>query len=800
MTEGRGTVRSSMPLIALGLLVILLSSCSSGRIAPANANKAPFDPVTGLADYVNTSIGTGSGGKIVGDVSTFPGADVPFGMVQWSPDTVNPNPLQPVAGGYLYQAHTITGLSLNHLSGAGCAQYGNFSFMPYPGTPHVSPASDPSKYYASFSHSNEKASPGYYRVYLKDHISVRVSATTRTGVGMFGFPAGKPATLLIDTSASQTAVAGSAVQVRGNDLITGWVTTGHFCSSDSTYTAYFAAQFKQDFTSFGTWNGPAVNQGSRNAQGTSTGVYLNFGHPTADSPVTVNVDVGLSYTSVAGALANLKAAADGWNIKRVATAATRKWNKMLSRIQVSGGTSKEKTVFYTALYHSLLFPSVFSDANGEYLGFDGKLHTARSAPQYTNYSGWDIYRSEIPLLTLIAPHQLDGMVTSLLRDASQGGWLPRWPVANQYTGIMGGDSADLIIADAYAMGARSFNAAQALQDMVKGATLPGTGPDGYVERPGLAEYLKLGWVPESASLAKQTSSTTQDSASLTLEYATDDFGIYTLAKSLGQNAIARQFLARSGNWRNLLDPVDSMIVPRAANGAFPSGWPAGSFTLAKALESVHIQGVGQMGFQEGDSAQYTWAVPQDIAGLVQSIGGRQVALHRLSQFFTHLNAGPISQYDWAGNEPTLEVPWIGDYVGAPWLTQKVTHEIVNRFYTDSPGGEPGNDDLGAMSSWAVWAMMGMYPETPGTSTLVLGSPFFAKIRLTLPDGRSINIHAPDAGIGRPYVKSLSVNGHSYNKTYLSSNTVRDGASLSFTLSSNPDRSWATTPSSAPPSY
>ncbi len=788
-----------MLFAAVGVVALLLASCSASSTTQASVYlvKAPNGP----AGYVNPFIGTGSGGKVVGDIQDFPGADVPFGMMQWSPDTVDPNPLQPSVGGYLYKSHVITGFSLNHLSGAGCLQYGNFPFMPFGGILKSSPAVDPSLYDASFATSSERAFPGYYRVILHNHLSVRLSAGRRTGVGEFGFPSGGQATMLLNTAGSEMPVSASGVEVAGNNTVTGWVTSGHFCSASNSYTAYFAAKFSRDFKSFGTWNAASLDQGSRsysNSNGGSSGAYVNFGK--CKSRCIVSVDVAISYTGIQGALANLAHAHNGWNLERVVHKAVDSWNSMLSRIQVSGGTRTEKTVFYTALYHSLLFPSLFSDANGQYIGFDGKLHTAHSYPQYTNFSGWDIYRSEIPLLSLIAPHQVDGMVTSLIRDAEQGGWLPKWPVANQYTGVMGGDSADLIIADAYAMGARSFNTAQALQYMIKGATVPGVGPNGYLERPGLSSYIQLGWVPSSSSLAKESSSMSEDGASITLEYAIDDFGIYTLASSLGDSSAASQFLARSNDWSNLIDPADHMIVPRAANGSFPPNWPAGSMALANALATIHIQGVGQLGFQEGDSTQYTWAVPQNIAGLVQAIGGRSVAQSRLIAFFKHLNAGPTAPYDWTGNEPTLEVPWIGDYVGMPWLTQKVTREIVNRFYTDTPGGEPGNDDLGAMSSSAVWAMIGMYPETPGTATLVLGSPLFPKISFKLPDGRSMQISAKGAGARSPYVKSLSLNGHGYTKTFLPSSVIDTGARLSFSLTSRADTSWGSAPGSAPPSY
>jgi predicted alpha-1,2-mannosidase len=335
------------------------------------------------------------------------------------------------------------------------------------------------------------------------------------------------------------------------------------------------------------------------------------------------------------------------------------------------------------------------------MGFDDKVHHVQPGHnQYADYSDWDIYRSEVPLLSTIDPSIASDMATSLVNDAAQGGALPKWPVANGYTGVMNGDSSDPILADAYAFGARDFNASAALADMVKGADgTSAVGQGWFVERPNAAAYIADGYVPNVGS---DSISPVPNGASETLEYALDDFAISRLAGDLGQHSTAATFTGRSQNWANVFDTADGYVEPRDATGAFPTGPAVPTLT-----------GFGQDGFQEGNAAQYTWMVPQDLKGLIQGLGGDQAAAARLDTFFSQLNAGPNAPYEWAGNEPSLDTPWTYDSVGEPWKTQQVVQEIASQLYSLTPGGEPGNDDLGAMSSWYVWASLGVYPQTPG---------------------------------------------------------------------------------------
>ncbi len=794
---------------------VVQGSCLAGvlaftmTIAPALATgsgASPSEPSGSSSDpaaYVNPFIGTGVGPGWTGATATFPGADLPSGMVQWSPDTPTTNPELGVSGGYYYPLDTIDGFSLDHLSGAGCSALEDFPVLPFAGTVSVSPFTDPALYQPTFSHTDESASPGSYAVTLSNGVKVELTVTDRTGIGRFTFPAGVTPSILVDPEVGEGGFASGSVSVNGDDALSGSEVSGDFCSDPGSYTAYFSAQFQSPFHTEGTWEAGVLSTGDGQASGTAPGTYATFA-PSAHGPTTITMKVGLSYTSAADASGNLRAEQPGWNFDAVRQAATKTWNAALSRIVVTGGTEEQRRVFYTALYHSLLFPSLLSDDNGDYPGLDGRVHVARGSPQYTNISGWDVYRSQVPLLAMLEPKTADGLVSSLVRDAKQdGGFLPRWEFVDLSENDMGGDSADPIIADAYAFGARGYDAKAALAAMVAGAdtTAPPPTPNSYVERPGLVSYLTDGFVAsEDVGVAPQTSSLSPDMASLTLEYGTDDFSISRLAQALDDGSIASRFLQRSQGWRQLFDPSTGLIAPKSTDGTVPTGWPESGFTLTNTLAAHGITGVGQWGFQEGDAAQYTWMVPQDLAGLITDLGGNVAATRKLEQYFSQLNAGPTAPYDWAGNEPDLEAPFEGDYMSAPWLTEKTTTEILDRFYTDAPDGEPGNDDLGAMSSWAVWSMLGLYPETPGTTVLATTSPTFTSATVHLGDGKVLTIHTtkerPDAG----YVSSMTVDGRTWNRPWLAANMAIAGGTVDETLSTRASNGWGDAPGDAPPSF
>jgi predicted alpha-1,2-mannosidase len=526
------------------------------------------------------------------------------------------------------------------------------------------------------------------------------------------------------------------------------------------------------------------------ATGIGSGAWVTF-DTTAQPAVTMKVAV--SYVSTADAWANLNAEDPGWSTAGVAGRTYAQWNQLLSRIKIGGGTAAQQTEFYTALYHSLLDPSTFSDVNGDYIGFDNQIHTLPPGQtQYANFSGWDIYRDEVPLLALIAPQQTSQMMSSLLNDQAQGGWLPKWPLANDYTGVMNGDASDQMLADAYAFGARGFDANAALAAMVKGATVVPAqsqlGQGWYTERPDLSSYESLGYVPNTQ---QSSLSPVDNGASETLEYASADFAISRLAAALGDSPTESAFLNRSQNWTNIFNTATGYIEPRDGSGQFPELGP----------DQYGLSSFGQDGFQEGNAAQYSWMVPQNLGGLISAMGGDSAVIGRLDTFFTQLNAGPNAPYMWAGNEPSLGIPWVYDYAGAPYKTEQIVHELLTQVYADSPGGEPGNDDLGAMSSWYVWSSLGMYPQTPGTAVLDIGAPIFPLAQFSIPGRPSVTISAPGATTSS-YIQAMTVNGHATQNAWLDGSLFNGTrpVSICYTMSGTPDTSWGSAASDAPPSY
>ncbi|HEU0277425.1 MAG TPA: GH92 family glycosyl hydrolase [Rhodanobacteraceae bacterium] len=780
-SNSRSPTRGRRVLAAAGCAVVLVA----GTAAAASSPVAVTDP----AQLVDPFIGTGVGGKYDGGIHTYPGAVVPFGMLSWSPATTS----RPPGGDYAYADHDILGFALTHLSGPGCAAAAAIPILPTTGS--IGAAPDAAQ--AAFEHAHEHATAGTYDVTLAPGtagaIGVRLAATLRTGIGYFRFPAGGAANFLFKVSDGQTLTSAAQVQVIGDRKLAGVETAGRFCGTPASTTLYFVAEFDQPFASFGTWGPGAPVPGQRSLAGAHAGAWVTF---AAGAAHEIGLKVAISYVSEANAWANLAAENSGWDFAKVAGAAQADWKAQLARIAIAGGSHDQQVEFYTALYHALLHPNVFSDANGEYIGFDHKVHTLPPGQQYqyANYSGWDIYRTQIPLLALLVPKRTSDMVASLLNDQAQGGWLPKWGYANTYTGIMNGDAADPIIAGAYAFGARDFDTRAALAAMLKGAddtTDPMTWAGMYVERPNLKPYLRLGYVP--------------DNASETLEYAIADSAIAALAKALGDDAVHARFLARSDNWRRLFNPnaeyrgFKGYIEARNAEGDFPKGSP---FEL---ITDPRQQAFGQTsyGFVEGSTSQYTWMVPQDLGGLIAAMGGDAKATARLDDLFTELNAGPDSPYYWAGKAIGVHAPWIYNYTGAPWKTQAVVRRLLDQLYSATPGGEPGNDAMGATSAWLVWACLGLYPETPGQPVLVVSTPRFPHATITLANGHRVEIDAAGAP-GDAYVGKLAIDGQAWPRTWLAAQTLMGAPDattrIDYTLSAGPNRDWGAAPADRPPSW
>ena len=774
-------------------------------ILPAQAAPPPD-----LAAEVNPFIGTTNGGN------TYPGATLPFGMVAFSPEeTPLPGKRYPIAapGGYEYRVIGIKGFSLTHLSGTGCTgASGDIPFMPVTVPVEMSPSADNSfsMYASSFSHAHEEASPGWYKVALDNGVTTELSATLRSATARFTFPAGKPANLLIRTSDSEVGSSDASVHV---DLdrreVTGSVTSGNFCGylspdrRESYYTLYFVAEIDQPFTVGGAWEDKRVHEGAREAHGGTT--YGDRGHPPGDkgsgawisfdpskTPV-VNMRVGISYVSMDNARANLATEQPRWmNIYDIRATAHATWNARLGQIRITGGSKDQRTVFYTALYHALVEPNLFSDVDGRYLGMDGKVHTvvAPQRAQYANFSGWDVYRSQLQLLTWLDPQLGSDIAQSLLNQANQnGGTWDRWTHLTGGTSVMNGDPSAPAIADIYAFGGRDFDVKGAYASLLAAATVPtekdlshhGCEVQCIGQRPGLDQWLKLHYMPVGAP--------GWGAAADTLEMTTADFALSELASDLGDTANAKMLRERSGWWRNLFNPNavpgEGYIQPRNADGTWPKFDPASN--------------TSEDGFVEGSGAQYLWMVPYDPQGLFDAMGGNAKAAARLDRYFyapggslAVTKAGDLHAE--LNNEPSIGDPWLYDFAGESWKTQSLIHGTLATLWTNTPDGIPGNDDLGEMSSWYVWAALGLYPLFPGRAELVLASPLFTEADIGRPDG---NVVVRAKGDG-PYVSALKVNGVASAQAWLPASFANKGGTLDFTLSKTPNPKWGTPPPSFGP--
>ncbi|MEW9555597.1 GH92 family glycosyl hydrolase [Nonomuraea sp. NPDC050783] len=723
--------------------------------------------------------GHGGGGGM-----TFPGAVLPFGMMQWSPDTV-----ADAGGGYRYEDDRLRGFSMTHLSGAGCTGAQDFPVMPFSGAIGRSPATHGEDYVQTFKHANETASPGFYSSTLDTGIRTELSVSARAGVARFTFPQGKPGTVLLNTSGSINGVDDGETRIRGN-TVEGWVQTGGFCGPPMRYKVYFHATFDQPVTASGTWKddevrpgaltvanagrarvrGDVVTQDDVVVNGPGSGAYLQF-----DPARPVQMRVGLSYVSVEGAARNLAAEIAGKSLDQVRAEAAAVWDKRLGQVRVGGGTDAQRRAFYSNLYHTLLQPYVFEDVDGTYTGMDGKPHTVPAGRHhYATFSGWDIYRSEVQLLALLAPDVAGDIAQSMYDNAQAVGnvW-DRWSHQTAITGVMVGDPYHVILSTMYAFGARGFDYSSAFKAMVEAARR--TGPKdighpllGYDERPGNAAYMSTGYVPSDPSA--------------TLEYGAADFGIAQLATRLGDRATAGEFMKRAqAAWQSLYNPGEDWIQPRMGEGSFKAPFDPGAPDV----------------YMEGNGAQYHWMVPYNPQGLITAMGGAAKAGARLDAYFKELNAGPAQPYAYLGNEPGLASPWLYAWLGKPYKTQEVVRRAQKELFGPGPDGLVGNDDLGAMGSWYVWSAIGLYPAIPGRAELLVSTPLFDRITIARPAG-DITVSAPGAAGG--YVRALQVNGVATTKAWLPESFATAGGRLDVTVGTSASTTFGAAAADAPPSF
>lgn len=758
-----------------------------------------------LAKEVNPLIGTSNLGN------TFPGPVMPFGMFSFSPEMSKGEKNKAAApGGYLYEAKRIRGFSLAHLSGTGCrGASGDVPFMPITSELKTSPALDSKDetYASRYSHINEKAQVGYYQVRMENGVDTELSASLRAGIARFSYPRNGKAGLLIRNSDSQVGSFDAELTIDpSTNTVSGSVSSGNFCgylnpvTRRAYYKIHFVARFDQAFAATATWVDEVVTKGGLQARGGTgidskgfpnlnkgSGAYLDFGDVRQ-----VHARVAISYVSIANAHANLAAEMpQDKSLEKAISENRQAWNSQLGKIKVQGGSADQRTIFYTALYHSLLHPNLFSDVNGQYAGFDQKTHQVQApqVAQYANFSGWDVYRSQVQLLTLIEPKIASDIAQSLLNQANQnqGVW-DRWTHNNGATGVMNGDPSAAAVASIYAFGGRDFASQAAFDSLSKAARVP-TKLDLSTEgcpimcvgqRPGLDQWIKLGYMPKGAPGWGMVSDA--------LEYASADFGLASFAGKLGDTKSEHEFLARAQNWKRHFNPASGYLQERKLDGSFTPNFNPDS----------------DEGMVEGSGAQYLWMVPFNAAGLIKTLGGNATTTERLDKFFhtdqgrwaLTVTGGNHSEMD---NEPSVGAAWIYNFAGQPWKTQQVVREVVNTLWANAPGGIPGNDDLGQMSAWYVWAAMGLYPNYPGRAELLIASPLFSRIDISRPVGNLV-IQSQGAHANRPYIKGLIVNGRPSNRAWLPEAFLNGPGHLMFQLSHKPVESWATKASDAPPSF
>jgi predicted alpha-1,2-mannosidase len=744
-----------------------------------------------LSSYVNPMIGasssTAAAGIYHGLGKTFPGATTPYGMVQVSPNTITGGDN---GSGYSDEHTSIEGFAFTQMSGVGWyGDMGNFLVMPVNGTlKTVAGKLDRSTpgYRSAYDKRSEKASAGYYSVFLTDYrIKAEMTAAPHSGMLRFTFPKGPDSRIQIDLA---RRIGGTStlqyVKVVNDHAIEGWMK----CTPDGggwgdgaghvDYTVYFYAQFSKPLKNYGVWSADipdgwarkredvesdkyqsqvakaAILKGIKEKQGKHLGFFTQF---ATNENEQVEMRAGISYVDIAGAKKNLESEIKTWDFDAIHQQAINSWDKALSKIKVEGGTQEQKKVFYTAMYHTMIDPRIITDADGRYPGGDGKIHRSAGFKKRTVFSGWDVYRSQMPLQTIIDPSVVSDMINSLVTLASEKhkDYLERWELLNAYSGCMFGNPAVPVITDAYAKGIRNYDTAKAYRLCV-----------GSVERFGNGEK---GYTPQPNGIA------------LTLEYAYAEWCVSQLAKWTGHNGDITRYAERSQSYKNIYDKDKNWFRPRDSTGKW-AAWPdSGRLTQ-------------WYGTFEANPYQQGWFVPHDIEGMVKLMGGRQKVIADLNNFFAKTPENMMwNDYYNHANEPVHHVAFLYNRLGMPWLTQQWSRAICRRAYHDGVEGLVGNEDVGQMSAWYVLAASGLHPICPGDTRQEITSPVFNKITLRIPSARGKTktftitaLHNNDKNI---YIQGAKLNGKTYNKCYLDYKDIVNGGHLELTMGPQPNEHW-----------
>ena len=688
------------------------------------------------ARQVNTLIGTKGVGLTSGYL--YPGATYPYGMVQFTPSYFSKR----------------SGFVINQLSGGGCEHMGNFPTFPVKGKLKMSP--DNILNYR-INISEEKGHAGYYEAKVQEDIHAKLTVTERTGMASYEYSADQQyGTVIIGGGISATPIDQAAIVITAPNKCEGYAEGGNFCGLRTPYKVYFVAEFDTDALESGTWKRDELKPNTTFAEGEYSGVYFTF---DVNKKKNIQYKIGVSYVSVENARENLKAENTGWDFLQIQNQAESKWNHYLGKIEVEGSNPDRTTQFYTHLYRSFIHPNVCSDVNGEYMGADFKVHKSRSK-HYTSFSNWDTYRTQIQLLSILDPEVASDIVISHQLFAEEaGGAFPRWVMANIETGVMQGDPTPILISNAYAFGARNYDPKPIFKTMRKGAEEPGAMSQEVEARPGLKQYLDKGYY----------------NASIQLEYTSADFAIAQFAlHAVGDEFASWRYFHFARSWKNLYNPETGWLQSRNPDGSW------------KPLTED---------FRESTYKNYFWMVPYDIAGLIEIIGGKAAAEKRLDEFFTRLDAGYNDAWFASGNEPSFHIPWIYNWVGTPYKAQEIINRVLNEQYSSKIDGLPGNDDLGTMGAWYVFACIGLYPEIPGVGGFTVNTPIFSSVKVHLKKGDMVIKGGSEKNI---YIKSMKLNGKPYDSTWIDWDQLNNGATIEYTTSSKPDVKWGT--KVTPPSF
>ncbi|WP_291534677.1 GH92 family glycosyl hydrolase [Bacteroides sp.] len=740
-----------MKLSELSFWILLLFSFSACVSQQPDAETECY-----ATEYVNPFIGTDFTGN------TYPGAQAPFGMVQLSPD--NGLPGWDRISGYFYPDSTIAGFSHTHLSGTGAGDLYDISFMPV--TLPYKEADAPLGIHSLFSHDEETASAGYYQVRLKDYdINVELTATERCGIQRYTFPEADAAIFLNlrkamnwDFTNDTRIEVVDSVTIQGYRFSDGWARDQHI---------YFRTRFSKPFASVQLDTAAVIKDGKR--IGSSAIARFDF-HTSAGEQILVTT--AISGVSMEGAARNLAAEAPADDFDKYLAATRKNWNEQLSKVEIKSNDIDEKVKFYTALYHSMLAPTIYSDVDGAYYGPDKQVHQADGWTNYSTFSLWDTYRAAHPLYTYIEPQRVNDMVKSFLAFSEQNGRLPVWNFYGSETDMMIGYHAVPVIVDAYLKGIGDFDPKKALAACVATANID--------EYRGIGLYKKYGYVPYDVTDHYNSENW---SLSKTLEYAYDDYCIARMAEKLGEKQIADEFYKRSLNYKNVYNSQTTFMQPRNNKGSFIENFSPDDYT-------PHIC--------ESNGWQYFWSVQQDVDGLISLVGGKERFTQKLDSMFTYnpsadedlpiFSTGMIGQYA-HGNEPSHHVIYLFNAIGQPWKTQKYAAEVMHELYKNTPAGLCGNEDCGQMSAWYVFSAMGFYPVDPVSGKYEIGTPMYPEMKMHLANGKTFTILAPAVSKENIYIQSVKLDGKPYDKSYITHEQIMNGSIFEFEMGNKPGKVW-----------